>query len=124
MTKLPLVILFAGLMVPAWAEDSKPTPEPSPIEKAVQKFKEVEAKNAEEMGVEFQKLQQSAKVVGEKVAEALTPLAKKLKKEAEAEAPAVIEAAAEQSRANAKLVSGLLRAFKNLADEVVEEVAK
>lgn len=124
MKKLPLVILFAGLMIPAWAEDSKPTPEPSPLEKAVQKFKEVEAKNAEEMGAEIQELQQSAKVVGAKVTEALTPLAKKLKMKAETEAPALIEAAAEQSRANGKLVSGLLRAFKNLANEVVEEVAK
>ena len=61
MKKLPLVILFAGLMVPAWAEDPKPTPKPSPIEKALQKFMEVEAKNSEELVAELRALQQSAK---------------------------------------------------------------
>lgn len=111
-------------MNPAWAEDSKPKPTPSPIEKAVQKYKEVEAKNAEEMAAEFEELQQSAKAVGAKVTKVLTPFARKLKKNAEAEAPAIIEAAGEQSRANSKLVTGILSALKNMADEVADEVAK
>ena len=94
------------------------------MEKAVQKYQEVEAKNAEEMAAEFQEIQQSAQVVGGKVAEALTPLAQKLKKEAEAQAPAVIEAAADQSRANAKLFTGFLKAVRTVADEVANEMGK
>jgi hypothetical protein len=85
---------------------------------------EVEAENGEELATEMRELQQSAERVGAKVREALTPVAKKLKKQAEAEAPAIIEAAAEQSRANSKLVTGFLSALKNVANKVAEEVAK
>lgn len=120
--------MFAGLTVPAWAQDakptSKPTAKPSPIEKAIQKYKEAEAKNGEEMAAEMQELQKSAQIVGEKVKKALTPLAKRVKKGAEAQAPAIIEAVSEQNSANSKLVRGIFSALKNVANEVAEEVSK
>ena len=132
-----LMTLIAGLSGPALAEThvetpaptpaptpaqppAAPSPDTTPIGKATQRLIEGETTNAMELNAEFQAAQQAAEAAAKRATEALTPLAMKLAERAKTEAPAVIDATAEQRRASTKLLTGCLSAFKR----VVSEVAK
>ncbi len=116
MKKLMLITLIAGLTGTAWAE----TPVDAQIEKAVQRLAEGEAQNSQEVNTEAQAIQQAAKSATTRVKKALTPLAKRLEERVKAEAPAIIDAAAEQRRASSKLLTGCLSVLRKAVDEVAK----
>jgi len=112
-----LMTLIAGLTGAVWAET---TDADAQIEKAAQRFVEGEEKNAEEMSAEMQALQQATEKAAERVQKALSPMAKKMAERAKAEAPGIIDAAAEQRRASVKMLTGALSAFRKAVDEVAK----
>ena len=98
-------------------KDAKPL---SPLQEAMQKYQQAQMENAQDLEKTMGGLAESGQAMAFKVAEALAPMAEKMKKQMEEEAPEVIEAAAEEARANGKLLNSLLKAAKNVAKEVAE----
>ncbi len=117
MKTLMTIALIAGLTAPTWADNH----EPDPVEQAMQRLAEGEEKNAQEMGEEMQAVAQATEEAAKRVQKALTPLAEKLAARAKAEAPAMIDAVAEQRRASSKMVTGALKMFRKVTDEVAKK---
>ena len=81
---------------------------------------EGEVKNAEEITAKMEAAKQATVEAAMRAKEALTPLAKRLAKRAESEAPALIDATAKQRRASSKMVSDCLSALRRVVDEVAK----
>ena len=102
------------------ADKPAPTTAATPIQKAAQRFMEGEVKNAEEITAKMEAAKQATVEAAMRAKEALTPLAKRLAKRAESEAPALIDATAKQRRASSKMVSDCLSALRRVVDEVAK----